>query len=77
MENEFQERINKLEIEIKKSEEKISDLTAGRMQLEENFTKELKKFTELIGERRILIDELYNEFKKEIDKINGFLEKIE
>ncbi len=77
MENEFQERINKLEIEIKKSEEKISDLTADRMQLEENFTKELKKFTELIGERRILIEELYNEYKKEIDKINGFLEKIE
>ena len=66
-----------MQSEIKKSEEKISDLTAGRMQLEENFTKELKKFTELIGERRILIDELYNEFKKEIDKINGFLEKIE
>lgn len=65
-----------MEIEIKKSEEKISDLTEDRLQIDENLTKELKKFIELIGERRISIDEQYNEFKKEIDKINGFLEKI-
>ena len=77
MEIEFQEKTNRLESEIKKTEEKITKLKEDMIQREEIYARELMKLMELIGERRILTEEQYNKFKKEIDKIIGFVEKID